>query len=116
MISFEHKGFSGLINCLGAGAVLPGIMERHPLGSDLFSQILEHKAANGDIGCLRPRSDLSVNFTINYSMLVDIYEHEHYLNLRITYGANIWEGKQIFNLVSTFTDVLPRCSCLVKGV
>lgn len=84
------------------------MIDWHPVGSDLFSRTLKYKAPNGDVGCLKPLRELSKSLTINSSMLVDIYEHEHHLDLRVSYDANIWEGKRISSLVDTFTDILTK--------
>lgn len=64
--------------------VLPGIINWHPLGSDRFSRPFEYKALIGEVGYPKPRRDFSVNFAINASTLVDIYEHERHLDLNIS--------------------------------
>ncbi|CAD6568034.1 MAG: Non-ribosomal peptide synthetase [Alectoria sarmentosa] len=107
-IPFEHEGYSALMDCFGVGAVLPGMIDWHPLGSDIFSRTVQHRAPNGEVSYLKPRIELSVNFTSNVSMLVDIYEHEHHLNLRVSYDAKIWEEKLIIKLVDTFSDIFAK--------
>lgn len=107
-VPYEHEGWSGLVDFVGAGATLPGMIDWHPLGSDLFSRTLRYKTPSGEEGYLKPRRDLSVNLTTNLSMLVDIYEHEHHLDLRVTYDANIWEKKLVRKLVDTFTTILAK--------
>lgn len=77
------------MDCLGPQPILLGMIDWHPLGGEVFSRTLEHRAPNGELGYLKPRRDLSVHFTINASMLVDIYEHVHHLNLRVSYDANM---------------------------
>lgn len=49
-----------------------------------------------------------MHFMINASMLVDIYEHEHHLNLRVSYDANIWEEKPVTKPVDTVTSLLTK--------
>ncbi|KAM0805016.1 condensation domain-containing protein [Usnea florida] len=105
---FEHEGFLALMQRFGRGVVLPGMIDWHPLGSDIFSRILQHKAQNGETSYIKPRRDLSVNFTINSSMLVDIYEHQGYLDLRVSYDASIWEEKLVGKLVDSFADILTK--------
>ena len=105
---FEHEGFSTLMQRFGQGVVLPGMIDWHPLGSDIFSRTLQHKASNGETSYLKPRRDLSVNFTINSSMLVDIYEHQDYLDVRVSYDASIWEEKLVGKLVDSFADILTK--------
>ncbi len=114
-IPYEHEGWSTFRECFGLQVILPGMIDWHPLGSDLFSQSLEYKAPNGKVGYLKPREDLSANLTINSSMLVDIYEHEHQLKLRVSYDGNIWEEKRVMKLVDVFTDVLTRMLCSGDG-
>lgn len=89
-IQHEHEGWSTFRECFGTQAILPGMIDWHPVGSDLFSRTLKYKAPNGDVGCLKPLRELSKSLTINSSMLVDIYEHDHHLHLRVSYDANIW--------------------------
>lgn len=48
-IQHEHEGSSAMAECLGAGAILPGMMDWHPLGSDLFSRSLEHKTSSREL-------------------------------------------------------------------
>ena len=98
---FEHEGFLALMQRLGRGVVLPGMIDWHPLGSDIFSRALQHKASNGETSYLEPRRDLSVNFTINSSMPVDIYEHQDYLDVRVSYDASIWEEKLSWTALQT---------------
>ena len=105
---FEHEGFLALMQSFGHGVVLPGMIDWHPLGSDMFSRTLEYKAPNGETSYLKPRRDLSVNFTINSSMLVDIYEHQEYLDVRVSYDASIWEEKLVGKLVDSFADILTK--------
>ena len=105
---FEHEGFLALMQRFGLGVVLPGMIDWHPLGSDIFSRTLQHKAPNGETSYLKPRRDLSVNFTINSSMLVDIYEHQDYLDVRVSYDANIWEEKLVGKLVDSFAHILTK--------
>lgn len=107
-IQYEHEGWSTFRDCLGTQVILPGMIDWHPIGSDLFSRVLGYKAPNGQVGYLKPRRELSANFTINSSMLVDIYEHERHLDMRVSYDANIWEEKLVNKLVDTFTDVLTK--------
>lgn len=105
---FEHEGFLAFMQQLGRGVVLPGMLDWHPLGSDIFSRTLQHKAPNGEASYLKPRRDLSVNFTIHSSMLVDIYEHQKYLDVRVSYDANIWEEKLVGKLLDSFADILTK--------
>ena len=105
---FEHQGFLALTQRFGQGVVLPGMIDWHPLGSNIFSRTLQHKASNGETSYLKPRRDLSENFTINSSMLVDIYEHQDYLDLRVSYDASIWEEKLLGKLVDSFAGMLTK--------
>lgn len=105
---FEHEGLLALMQQFGRGVVLPGMIDWHPLGSDIFSRTLRHKTSNGETSYLQPRRDLSVNFTINSSMLVDIYEHQDYLDVRVSYDASIWEEKLVGKLVDSFADILTK--------
>ena len=105
---FEHEGFLALMQRFGRGVVLPGMIDWHPLGSDIFSRTLQYKAPNGETSYLKPRRDLSVNFTINSSMLVDIYEHRDYLDVRVSYDASIWEEKLVGKLVDSFAGILTK--------
>lgn len=90
---------------MGMQVILPGMMNWRPLGSDLFSRTLNYKVPNGEVGYLKPPRDLFVNLTVKMSMLAVIHEHEHHLNLRVSYDANIWEERRIIKLVDTFTDI-----------
>ena len=104
-IQYEHEGWSTFRDCLGTQVILPGLIDWHPVGSDIFSRTLEYKAPNGEVGYLKPLRELSANFTINASMLVDIYEHEHHLDMRVSYDANIWNEKLVIKLVENFTNI-----------
>ena len=108
MIPYEHEGWSTFRECFGAQAILPGIINWHPLGSEPLSRTLEYKAKSGEVGFLRPRRDFSTTFIINCSMLVDIYEYERHLNVRVSYDGNIWTEKVVIKLVETFTGVLTQ--------
>ncbi len=113
-IPYEHEGWSTLRECFGPQVILAGMIDWHPLGSDLFSQTLECKAP-GKVGYLKPREDLSAALTINTNMLVNIYEHEHHLKLRVSYDGNIWEEKRVTKLMAAFTIVLTRMLCWRDG-
>lgn len=107
-IQYEHEGWSAIVEYLGAEAILPGILNFHTFGSDIFSRSLQYKTPGygAGYGYLKPRSDLSVNLTTNISLLLDIHDHEHYLDLRVSYDANIWEETLVTKLLDAFANML----------
>ena len=107
-IQYEHEAWSTFQDMLGMRVILPGMVNWHPLGSDVFSRTLKYKALNGEVGYLKPVRDLSTHFSVNVSMLVDIYEHEHYLSLRVSYDENIWEEKRVIKLVDAFSNIFAQ--------
>ena len=107
-IQYEHKAWATFRERLGAQAILPGMIDWHPLRNDHFSRITALKAPSGKLGYLKPRKDLSENFAINASLLVNIYEHEHHLDLRVLYDGHIWEEKRVIKLIDSFADVLTK--------
>ena len=108
-IEFEHEGWSIFKQSFNdAQGILPGLLNWHPLGSNPFSQTLKARGEDGKIGFLVPRQDHSTAFVINASMMVDIYEHESRLDVRVSYDEKIWEEKLVVELLDTFTDILTQ--------
>ena len=107
-IQYEHEDWSAIVEYLGAEAILPGILNLHTLGSDIFSRSLQYRTPGfgASYGYLKLRSDLSVNLTTSISLLLDIHQHEHYLDLRVSYDANIWEETLLTKLLDAFANIL----------